>query len=76
MGMFDIVNVPCPVCKTVLKFQSKGGDCILKEYELNDVPSDVLSDINRHSPYICHSCGTKFAVEVEIIKNIKSVKIS
>ena len=66
MGMFYTVMVPCPSCGKRTEFQSKGGDCDLNEYELEDAPADVLSDINRHSPYTC-SCGTVFAVNVHTV---------
>ena len=64
MGMFDTVMVPCPECGTKSEFQSKGGDCILKEYELATCPPDVLRDVNRHAPNTCEECGTKFAVQI------------
>ena len=64
MGMFDSVLVPCPECGRKQEFQSKGGDCILAVYELEQCPPDVLSDVNRHAPYECEDCGTIFAVQV------------
>jgi DNA-directed RNA polymerase subunit RPC12/RpoP len=64
MGMYDIVNVSCPKCGTKEEFQSKGGTCTLREYTLDTAPVDVLSDINRHSPYTCRNCSTQFAVKV------------
>lgn len=67
MGMFDTVDVPCPHCGTVKSFQSKGGACLLRNYNLHDAPADVLSDINRHAPYQCEKCGTSFAVQVKTI---------
>lgn len=73
MGMFDTVKVPCPVCKTLENFQSKSGDCVLGEYDLDRAPANVLMDVNRHSPYTCRSCGTKFEVEVKFIASAKSV---
>lgn len=65
MGMYDIVLVPCPNCGEKEEFQSKGGECLLLAYELHDCPSDVLSDVNRHSPYTCENCQTVFEVNVE-----------
>ena len=62
MGMFDTVLVPCPRCGERSKFQSKGGDCILAEYQLEQCPLDVLSDVNRHAPNVCNRCGTCFEV--------------
>ncbi len=62
MGMFDTVLVPCPKCGEVSEFQSKGGDCRLSEYTLDNCPQDVLSDVNRHSPNTCDKCGSKYMV--------------
>ena len=64
MGMFDSVRVPCPKCGAVWFAQSKGGDCILRTYDLADAPVDVLSDVNRH-PMTCEECGEGFRVEVK-----------
>ena len=71
MGMFDIVFVPCPKCGRKEEFQTKGGDCILGRYTLKNAPKDVMSDINRHAPYTCSKCGTKFKVN----ENSRSVEI-
>lgn len=60
--MYDTVNVPCPKCGTKAGFQSKGGDCVLAEYELSEAPVDVLSDVMRHGPATCKSCETVFGV--------------
>lgn len=69
MGMYDTVLVPCPKCGEESEFQSKGGDCLLFGYRLEDCPQDVLRDINRHSPNECEKCGTSFAIELqEVVK--------
>ena len=65
MGMFDSIYVKCPNCGTKEEFQTKGGDCLLRCYNLKDAPSDVLADVNRHSPYTCRKCGTQFAVDIK-----------
>lgn len=62
MGCYDVVKVPCPACGTVEPAQSKGGDCRLLSYDLSDCPMDVLSDVNRHAPFTCEKCKTKFWV--------------
>jgi len=66
MGMFDTVNVPCPTCQTVAGFQSKSGDCLLMEYTLEEAPSDVLTDVNRHGPVTCEKCGTRYGVKLTV----------
>lgn len=67
MGMYDSVLVPCPECGTEQEFQSKSGECILGVYNLNNCPTDVLMDINRHSPYKCGNCGVSYQVNLQII---------
>lgn len=71
MGLYDTVIVPCPQCGHEEYFQSKGGYCFLAEYDLSDCPNNVLSDVNRHSPYECKKCGTLFQVDIPTIKPIK-----
>ena len=63
MGCFDNVLVRCPTCGTPSEFQSKGGDCLLRVYRLENCPDDVLSDVNRHAPNQCEQCNTSFRVE-------------
>ncbi len=62
MGMFDEIKVPCPKCKTFYYAQSKGGECLLKVYDLTNCPKDVLSDANRHAPFECEKCHTMFEI--------------
>lgn len=64
MGVYDIVNVPCPSCGEKAEAQSKGGACELVTYELHKAPEDVLSDVNRHAPFDCRECGQRFQVNM------------
>lgn len=64
MGMYDTVWVECPKCGTKEGFQSKGGDCLLGDYDLDNCPSDVMKNVNRHSPYECEKCKSLFKVDV------------
>jgi len=77
MGMFDSVYVPCPKCGELNEFQSKGGDCLLIEYTLENAPANVLLDMNRHSPATCRNCGTTYEVKltVSIAKEIVEISI-
>jgi len=65
MGCFDTVIIHCPGCGLEQEAQSKGGDCLLRIYTLQDAPVDVFSDINRHAPFTC-DCGTQFKVTGEV----------
>lgn len=65
MGMFDTVYVPCPKCGLREEFQSKSGDCILAQYNMEKCPWDVLKDVNRHAPKQCEKCGSWFKVQLD-----------
>lgn len=71
MGMFDSVWAKCPKCDEENEFQSKSGDCICANYDLDDCPDNVFADINRHSPCEC-DCGAKYSVDMETKKPILS----
>lgn len=64
MGCYDSVYVPCPKCNTVSEFQSKSGECTMREFMLENCPEDVLGDVNRHAPNTCEKCGTKYYVAI------------
>jgi hypothetical protein len=63
MGCYDTVLLPCPECGKIYDAQSKSGDCLLRVYNFNDAPDDVMSNVNRHAPFVCFECGTVFHVE-------------
>lgn len=65
MGMFDTVMVPCPRCGEKYEFQTKGGRCLLENYELDEAPIEVLDDVNRNSPVHCRKCSIDFVVGIE-----------
>jgi len=70
MGMYDEIKVPCPECGTIHLAQSKGGDCTLALYTLNEAPTDVLLDVNRHGPFQCERCCTRFAVKIHCVAQV------
>lgn len=69
MGMYDTVIVNCPACGEELFFQSKSGECLLRDFTLNNCPNDVLLNVNRHAPIKC-DCGTLCEVDIERRKPI------
>jgi len=65
MGCYDTIWIKCPRCGTQNGFQSKGGECMLRNYdESDDIPLDVLGDVNRHSPIECQHCGFYYSARV------------
>jgi len=75
MGLFDTVYADCPNCgeEKGLEFQSKGGDCMLANYMLENAPLDVLSDVNRHSPSHCRNCKAAYTVKYDIM-NLRLIR--
>ena len=71
MGMYDTVLVPCPRCGAVTQAQSKSGDCLLHEFHLADCPYNILADVNRHAPFTCEECGTRFGVQVYFTASVR-----
>ena len=72
MGMFDTVVAKCPACGGEVAFQSKGGDCTLDRYDLEDAPQDVLSDTHRLGRHTeCDDCGRGYKIEVKVTAVLK-----
>lgn len=63
--MVDTILANCPVCGEENQFQTKGGECLLMEYSLEDCPDDALSDANRHQDYNKCECGALLIIDIE-----------
>ncbi len=46
MGMFDSLIVSCPDCDGHIEFQSKSGECILRNYTEDNLPTQVAIGMN------------------------------
>jgi len=46
MGMYDTVIFTCPKCGETLTDQSKAGQCLLREFPCDDVPTEIAVDLN------------------------------
>jgi hypothetical protein len=64
MGCYDTVILRCPKCGDPYYAQSNSGECLLREYDLDNCPQDVLVDVNRHAPFAC-DCGAVFHVALK-----------
>lgn len=73
MGMCDTVHISCPKCNEVDEVQTKAGDCLLQEYDLDDAPPEILASLARRDPFTCLKCGTQYKVKVQIISHAKAV---
>lgn len=70
MGLFDSVMFQCPKCKGTVEVQSKAGDCILKEYPEDDVPTAIAADIDGEV-YWCVVCSEDFRVITTLSKTVR-----
>ena len=69
MGMFDSVLVKYPDCGEIVEFQSKAGDCSLKQYSIKNMPLDIACDLDGESK----SCICGRVVKIKI-KNKAKIK--
>ena len=74
MGCYETIHFKCPNCGVELSAQSKGGPCLLEDYEHTSVPMDVATDANRHAPYEC-KCGKSWMFKVPPINDRISLEI-
>lgn len=68
MGVYDSVWVKCPSCNHRIENQSKSGDCILANYNIEDAPQDVLEGIETELH--CYNCNHHIKIKM-ITKTIK-----
>lgn len=66
MGMFDSVYVSCPNCGSANEFQSKAGDCLLKDYSLDNAPPEILLDL-KGQIQTCFNCKKSIGIVVQCI---------
>lgn len=67
MGMFDSVWAPCPKaeCTGEAEFQSKDGECQLRNYGIYSVPAAIARDvIGTGERSGCNKCGHVFALRL------------
>jgi hypothetical protein len=75
MGMYDTVFAPCPECGKLLQFQSKAGECLLKEYSHKNVPIGIATDLELENedgkPYDTEfCCGKEFCLKTLMPKRV------
>lgn len=74
MGMFDRINFKCE-CGNEIEAQSKSGPCLLDSYDHTAVPDDVAQDANRHAPFTCDKCGSRYQFSEESIAPMKNLRV-
>lgn len=72
MGMYDVVNIPCPNCGNRIQVQSKAGPCDLESYFIYSepvAPPKVLADLDGLG-FECSQCGVVVRVRVQVVVSI------
>lgn len=63
MGLYDSVFVNCPKCGAQVEFQTKAGECRLKQYTHISVPSGIAEYLNG-SKERCE-CGARVQLFIQ-----------
>ena len=66
MGMYDSLWVECPRCNTQIEFQSKAGDCDLRDYNIQNVPPEIALDC-KYDEELCPDCEEYIKLNVQSI---------
>jgi phage FluMu protein Com len=74
MGMFDRILLECPNCKETLEFQSKGGECLLIEYNKGNIPWEVSLPINGEIVK-CPKCSKNIKLIIENLPSKPEIKL-
>lgn len=56
MGMYDEVTANCPSCHAPVVFQSKAGECNLRNYHFEAVPIAIADDLDGETEN-CSQCN-------------------
>lgn len=64
MGLFDSVYAKCPKCGRPVEWQSKAGECCLRRYNSDRVPSVIAADLMREEEQ-CGGCGAVLRIVPE-----------
>jgi len=76
MSCYDSVLLYCPECAAPQYAQSKSGPCEMHTYKsLTEAPINVILGINRHAPFVCTQCQTKFKVDTQLFHVSSVVKV-
>lgn len=65
MGMYDTVIIPCPKCGAPVGIQSKTGECLLGQFNVDTAPEAVLSGLDHDYLDQCDKCQAYLKCVVE-----------
>jgi hypothetical protein len=66
MGMFDSFWARCQACGSDVEFQTKAGDCLLRDYRAgDDIPLEIVEDLDEQAEQ-CPSCRAPLLLRKEL----------
>lgn len=71
MGLYDSIWIRCSNCGSAVEFQSKVGDCILKDYDEDEVPLEIAKSIDGDT----RRCKCGNVVRAKVVYVPATVKI-
>lgn len=69
---YDTVYFECPKCKSKIEKQSKQHECILANFDANEVPIEIGVDLND-TEIMCEHCETWY--EIKMLCPVRDVKL-
>ncbi len=67
MGMFDTVVAVCPRCSGIVRFQSKAGECEMREYSVDRVPVPIANSLHG-STEKCDECSYAWTLNSAVMQ--------
>jgi len=61
---FDVVWYDCPKCGKHIDYQTKAGECLLRDIQADRVPLDIASGIQGELIY-CTNCNRQWEILVD-----------
>ncbi len=68
--MFDTVHFKCKKCGEDVEVQSKAGECLLLDYNSDNIPNNIAEDIDGE--YHKCQCGEVFKIDIDTVKSFKA----
>ena len=73
MGMFDTVSLACPHCGERTEFQTKAGQCLGMNYEIESVPARIAESLSERA-VTCTSCDQPIFFSAKVVVTIEATK--
>ncbi len=70
MGMFDTLHFNCPDCGKQFEEQTKAGECLLRNFHQNSVPTLVAAQVVGDL-ICCPHCSVRFVIGTSLPERVQ-----